>query len=100
MYSLCAALLVRRRHRRNEVSMSLLKVRPDIAALEESKIVEVWRMGFDIPDVIGMWVGQGDLPTPRFICDAAAEAMARGETFYTHKRGIPELRRALIDYHR
>ena len=57
-------------------------------------------MGFDIPDVIGMWVGQGDLPTPRFICDAAAQAMAAGDTFYTHKRGIPELRQALIDYHR
>ena len=51
-------------------------------------------MGFDIPDVIGMWVGQGDLPTPRFICDAAAQAMAAGDTFYTHKRGIPELRQA------
>src|SRR4030095_14609929 len=77
-----------------------LNIRPDIAELEESKIVEVWRMGFDIPDVIGMWVGQGDLPTPRFICDAAANAMAAGDTFYTHKRGIPELRQALIDYHR
>jgi aspartate aminotransferase len=50
--------------------------------------------------VIGMWVGQGDLPTPRFICDAAARALAAGDTFYTHKRGIPELRQALIDYHR
>ena len=77
-----------------------LNIRPDIAALEESQIVEVWRMGFDIPDVIGMWVGQGDLPTPRFICDAASNALAGGDTFYTHKRGIPELRQALIDYHR
>jgi aspartate/methionine/tyrosine aminotransferase len=77
-----------------------VKIRPDIAELEESKIVEVWRMGFDYPDTIGMWVGQGDLPTPRFICDATTQAMADGQTFYTHKRGIPELRRALADYHR
>ncbi|WP_119303473.1 pyridoxal phosphate-dependent aminotransferase [Dongia deserti] len=77
-----------------------LNIRPDIASLEESQIVEVWRMGFDIPDVIGMWVGQGDLPTPRFICDAASRALAAGDTFYTHKRGIPALRQALIDYHR
>jgi aspartate/methionine/tyrosine aminotransferase len=75
-------------------------IRPDIAELEESKIVEVWRMGFDYPDTIGMWVGQGDLPTPRFICDATAQALAEGHTFYTHKRGIPELRQALADYHR
>jgi len=80
--------------------MSTLNIRPEIAELEESKIVEVWRMGFEVPDVIGMWVGQGDLPTPRFICDAAARAMAAGDTFYTHKRGIPELRTALADYHR
>ena len=80
--------------------MSPLTIRPEIAELEESKIVEVWRMGFEVPDVIGMWVGQGDLPTPRFICDAATRAMAAGDTFYTHKRGIPELRAALADYQR
>ncbi len=77
-----------------------VNIRPDIAELEESKIVEVWRMGFDYPDTIGMWVGQGDLPTPRFICDATTKALAEGQTFYTHKRGIPELRQALADYHR
>lgn len=77
-----------------------VNIRPDIAELEESKIVEVWRMGFDYPDTIGMWVGQGDLPTPRFICDATTKAMQDGQTFYTHKRGIPELRQALADYHR
>jgi aspartate/methionine/tyrosine aminotransferase len=71
-----------------------IALRHEIAELEESKIVEVWRMGFDIPDVIGMWVGESDLPTPRFICDAAARALAAGQTFYTHKRGIPELREA------
>lgn len=82
------------------MSVFPVEIRPEIAELEESKIVEVWRMGFDHPDTIGLWVGQGDLPTPRFICDAAAKAMASGETFYTHKRGIPELRQALADYHR
>jgi len=75
-------------------------IRPEIEALEDSRIVEVWKLGFQIPDVIGLWVGEGDLPTPSFISDAAAQALARGETFYTHKRGIPELRQALIDYHR
>jgi aspartate/methionine/tyrosine aminotransferase len=75
-------------------------IRPEIEALEDSRIVEVWKLGFQIPDVIGLWVGEGDLPTPAFICEAAAEALRRGDTFYTHKRGIPELRQALIDYHR
>jgi aspartate/methionine/tyrosine aminotransferase len=75
-------------------------IRPEIEALADSHIVEVWKLGFQVPDVIGLWVGEGDLPTPAFICEAAAEALRRGDTFYTHKRGIPELRQALIDYHR
>ena len=80
-------------------SLPIAPIRPAIEALEDSRIVEVWKLGFQILDVIGLWVGEGDLPTPAFICDAAAEALKRGETFYTHKRGIPELRQALIDYH-
>jgi aspartate/methionine/tyrosine aminotransferase len=74
-------------------------IRPAIEALEDSRIVEVWKLGFEVPDVVGLWVGEGDLPTPSFICDAAAAALQAGDTFYTHKRGIPELRQALIDYH-
>ncbi len=35
------------------------------------------------------------LQTPAFITDAAARALAGGETFYTWQRGIPELRQAL-----
>jgi aspartate/methionine/tyrosine aminotransferase len=80
-------------------ALPIAPIRPQIEALEDSRIVEVWKLGFQIPDVIGLWVGEGDLPTPAFICDAAAAALKRGETFYTHKRGIPELRQALIDYH-
>jgi aspartate aminotransferase len=53
---------------------------------------------FGDPDVVPLWFGEGDLPTPAFICEAAAEAMRRGETFYTFKRGIPQLRAALARY--
>jgi aspartate/methionine/tyrosine aminotransferase len=74
-------------------------VRAPIASLRESKILEVWQMGFTVPDVIGLWVGEGDLPTPPFICRPAIQALEGGETFYTHKHGLPELRQALADYH-
>jgi aspartate/methionine/tyrosine aminotransferase len=73
-------------------------VRTRIEELEDSPIVDVWRMGFTVPDVIGLWAGEGDLSTPAFICDAAAAALAAGQTFYTANRGIPELRAALADY--
>ncbi len=50
-------------------------------------------------DLIPLWVGEGDLPTPAFIADAAARSLAAGETFYTYQRGLPELRAALAGYH-
>ncbi len=70
-----------------------------MAELPESHIVAVWQLGFEVDDVVGLWVGEGDLPTPYFICDAAARALANGETFYTWKRGLPELRQAIATYH-
>ena len=75
-------------------------IRPAITQLEDSPIVEVWRMGRNRSDVIGLWAGESDLPTPDFICQAAARALADGKTFYTDNRGIPALRRALADYYR
>ena len=75
-------------------------IREDIAALQDSPIVDVWRSGAAVADVIGMWVGESDVPTPPFICEAASKAMAEGHTFYAPNRGIPELRQALADYYR
>jgi aspartate aminotransferase len=76
-----------------------LPIRPDIVELEDSKIVDVWQHGLARSDLVMLAVGEGDLPTPKFIADAAYQAMLGGETFYTHKRGIPDLRRALARYH-
>ena len=49
--------------------------------------------------LIPLWAGEGDLPTPRFIVEAAERALRDGATFYTHQRGIPPLREALARYH-
>ncbi|MGE0846104.1 MAG: pyridoxal phosphate-dependent aminotransferase [Flavobacteriaceae bacterium] len=65
----------------------------------ESGIVEVMNYGRGRPGMIPLWAGEGDLPTPAFIGEAAARALAEGETFYTWQRGLPELRQALADYH-
>ena len=65
----------------------------------ESGIVEVFNYGRNRPGVIPLWIGEGDLPTPQFICDAAYASLQVGETFYTYQRGIPELRAALAGYH-
>ena len=74
-------------------------MRDTILDLADSPIVEVWRLGQGDPDVIGLWAGESDLPTPRFISDAATAALqAGGHTFYTPNRGIPPLRQALSRY--
>ena len=73
-------------------------IRADIDAMADSPILEVWRSGIGLSGVIALWAGEPDLPTPRFICDAAAQALFAGETFYTHNRGIPELRNAIARY--
>ncbi|MTI07223.1 pyridoxal phosphate-dependent aminotransferase [Roseibium denhamense] len=65
----------------------------------ESGIVEVFNAGWGRDDLIPLWAGEGDLPTPDFICEAAKQSLDRGETFYTYQRGIPQLREALASYH-
>ena len=75
-----------------------MPLRDTVAPLKASKIVELWEMGYGRENLIPLYVGEGDLPTPDFICDAAHEAMRAGHTFYGPKRGIGALRRALVDY--
>ncbi len=71
---------------------------PAVEMLESSKIAEVWALGFGVEKLIPLWVGESDLPTPDFICDAATQALNQGHTFYPPKRGLPELRQAIADY--
>ncbi|GGE93476.1 pyridoxal phosphate-dependent aminotransferase [Stappia taiwanensis] len=74
-------------------------LRPQARMAPESGIVEVVNFARERDDLIPLWVGEGDLPTPEFIREAAAASLARGETFYTYQRGIPALRSALARYH-
>jgi aspartate/methionine/tyrosine aminotransferase len=77
----------------------LTSVRPEALAAPESGIVEVMNYGLGRPGLIPLWAGEGDLPTPDFICAAAQASLDAGETGYTWQRGIPELRKALAAYH-
>jgi aspartate/methionine/tyrosine aminotransferase len=77
---------------------SLLSLRPEAEQAPTSGIVEVFNYGRNRPGLIPLWVGEGDMPTPAFICEAATRSLAAGETFYTYQRGIPELRQAIARY--
>lgn len=73
-------------------------MRDVIRSLPGSKIREVANAAMGRDDVLAFWFGESDEPTPQFICDAAAASLARGETFYAHNLGLPELREAIARY--
>jgi len=75
-----------------------LPIRPAIAALEGSLIREVAEANIGRDDVIPLWFGEPDEPTPQFIKDAASAALAADKVFYTQNRGVPELRASLARY--
>jgi aspartate/methionine/tyrosine aminotransferase len=74
-------------------------LRSEARLAPESGIVAVANYGRNREGLIPLWAGEGDLPTPDFIADAASRALSGGETFYTYQRGIPDLRDALARYH-
>ncbi|PVE24961.1 aspartate aminotransferase [Microvirga sp. KLBC 81] len=78
---------------------STFNLRVEALQAPTSGIVDVFSYGRNKPGIIPLWVGEGDLPTPSFICDAATRSLQDGETFYTYQRGIPDLRQAIARYH-
>jgi aspartate/methionine/tyrosine aminotransferase len=73
-------------------------MRDAIRALPGSLIREVANAGLGRDDVLAFWFGESDEPTPQPVRDAAAASLARGETFYSHNLGLPELREAIAAY--
>jgi aspartate/methionine/tyrosine aminotransferase len=73
-------------------------MRDAIAHLPASKIREVANAGLGRPDMLAFWFGESDEVTPDLVRQAAAESLMRGETFYAHNLGLPELRAGLAAY--
>jgi aspartate/methionine/tyrosine aminotransferase len=74
------------------------EIRPAMRDVAPSGIVEVFDYGRGRQGLIPLWVGEGDLPTPPFISEAAKASLDAGETFYTAQGGIPALREAIAAY--
>ncbi len=77
---------------------ALPPIRPQIDALDGSKIREVSDLGMKLGGVLPLWFGESDLTTPKFIRDAAKASLDNGETFYAANLGIPPLREAIAAY--
>ena len=73
-------------------------MRKTVLNLEESMIRQVANAGMGRSDVLKFWFGESDEVTPQFIRDAATASLQRGETFYAHNLGLPELREAIAGY--
>ena len=76
--------------------MALL--RDEIETLTQNSITRVAFPRLDEPDIIPLWFGEGDAPTPAFIREAAKAALDAGMTFYQHTRGRADLREAVGAY--
>lgn len=69
-----------------------------LASAKGGSIAEVAAVALSRPDAIKMWFGEPDLDTPEFIKRAAERALREGRTFYSHRRGIVELRETIAAY--
>ena len=74
------------------------RLRPAVDNLEGSLIRKVAETNIGRDDLIPLWFGEPDLPTPLYIKDAVVKAIADDHVFYAQNRGIPELREAIADY--
>lgn len=73
-------------------SENMKELTPSLTLAIAAKAKEMRNRGVDIADLSA---GQPDFPTPPYICEAAREAMERGETRYTPAGGISPLREAI-----
>jgi aspartate aminotransferase len=65
-----------------------------------SRIRELADIAMKMDDVLKLYFGESNIPTPEYIKRAAAKALEEGYTFYTENAGLPGLRQDLADYYR
>ena len=70
----------------------------DIIDIPASRIIEVSRLAFSLPDIDVLCFGESDQPSPGSAHQAAVAALAAGHTRYPDVRGLRELREALATY--
>lgn len=64
-----------------------------------SRIRELAEVAMSMDGVLKLYFGESNLPTPEYIKQAAAAAMAEGFTYYTENAGLPSLRRAIAAHY-
>lgn len=83
----------------NEIRQGV-KFRPVLHALTQNPGAELMRYAAGRENMITLGQGEGDAPTPDFICRATYKAMQDGKTFYGPTLGQTPLRDAISDYYK
>jgi hypothetical protein len=73
---------------------------PSLSRVPYTQIRELGELAMTMDGVLRLYFGESNLPTPRFIVDAAARALADGYTFYSENAGLPALRDAIAAQYR
>jgi len=74
-----------------------IPIAPSLAHITPSRIRELADVAFEMDGVYRLQFGESTMPTPQYIKDAAAQALADGYTFYSENAGLPSLRAALAE---
>ena len=78
----------------------MIPLNPNLSGLKRSAIRRFTNLANKTPGCIKLTIGEPDFDTPQPIKDAAAAALAAGQTHYAPNQGIPALRKAVADYER
>jgi aspartate/methionine/tyrosine aminotransferase len=76
-------------------SRDVIPSAPSLADVPYSGIRAIGEIALSMDGVLPLYFGESNLPTPAFIVEAAAQALADGHTFYSANAGLPALREAL-----
>ena len=77
-----------------KISKRAQAVAPSATIAVETKAKQLKAQG---KDIISFSIGEPDFNTPKYIQEAAIQAMQAGQTRYTPTPGIPELRKAIVN---
>ena len=69
-----------------------------LRGLPPSELRATMEAGIKLDDVVPLWFGESDEPTPGFIGEAAIAALHAGQTFYGSSAGLPALIDAVQQY--
>jgi aspartate aminotransferase len=72
--------------------LALTPCAPSLRDVPYTRIRELGELAMSMDGVLRLYFGESNLPTPKFIVDAAVRALRDGHTFYSENAGLPSLR--------